>query len=384
MVQLFKFLLKSTKTPARAHFRPSFLDTLRLTVRGGHGGNGLPKYGGVGGQGGCVYFVAKEGLSLRKVAQGLKDKRISASSGEDSSKVSIFGKRGQDQRIEVPVGVQVYDEQQRKLIADLNEHDATCMVAAGGTAGCVGNNFLGRPGDNRTVSLDLKLIADVGLVGFPNAGKSTLLKGISNAKPKIAAYPFTTIRPQVGTIDYSDLRSISIADLPGLIEGAHANFGMGHKFLKHIERTRLLLFMVDIFGFQLSPRHPHRDCLTNIYSLNKELELYDPSLLDKPCVLLLNKIDKEGSEDLLKELKPRLQDLSEGLAACPEEVRPQRVLKFERILPISAKNSDKMALVKKQLRQTLDKLAEKDVLANPEQIKMQLQQRVGVRGPRIT
>ncbi|XP_030381177.1 GTP-binding protein 10 homolog [Scaptodrosophila lebanonensis] len=383
MVQIFKFLLKSTKGPPRAHFRPSFLDTLRLTVRGGHGGNGLPKYGGVGGQGGCVYFVAKEGVTLRKLAQSVKDKRVVASGGEDSSKVCIFGRRGVDQRLEVPIGVQVYDEQ-HKLLGDLNEPDATCIAAGGGVGGCVGNNFIGRPGDSRTVNLDLKLIADVGLVGFPNAGKSTLLKAISNAKPKIAAYPFTTIRPQIGTIEYSDLRCISVADLPGLIEGAHANFGMGHKFLKHIERTRLLLFMVDIFGFQLSQQHPHRDCLTNIYALNKELELYDASLLEKPCVLLVNKMDQEGAQDIWTNLKPCLNHLESQLAQCPEELRPTQVIKFERILPISAKNLGRVAKVKSQLRETLDKLAEQHFVADGEHLREELQQRVGVRGPKIT
>ncbi|KAH8404756.1 hypothetical protein KR222_000079, partial [Zaprionus bogoriensis] len=400
-----QFIIYKQLQPARAHFRPAFLDTLRLTVRGGHGGNGLPRYGGVGGQGGCVYFVAKEGLTLRKLAQSWREKRVLASSGEDSSKQCIFGRRGADQRIEVPVGVQVYDENQR-LLADLNEPDAKCIVAGGGTGGCTGNNFLGRPGEHRTVNLDLKLIADVGLVGFPNAGKSTLLKAISNAKPKIAAYPclympqdmpmgaashasliyfaVTTIRPQIGTIDYSDLRSITVADLPGLIEGAHANFGMGHKFLKHIERTRLLLFMVDIFGFRLSAQHPHRDCLTNIYALNKELELYDPGLLEKPCVLLLNKMDKEGAQDILRTLKPSLKDLSSGLSACPEEVRPSRVLRFEHVLPISAKNSARISHVKQQLRHTLDELAAQHMVADGQLIRERLQQRVGVVGPKIT
>ncbi|EDW55802.1 GTP-binding protein 10 homolog [Drosophila sechellia] len=383
MVQIFKFLLKSSKSTSRAHFRPTFLDTLRLAVRGGHGGNGLPKYGGVGGQGGCVYLVAKEGLTIRKVVQGLKDKRVAASSGEDSSKASIFGRRGVDQRIEVPVGVQVYDDQQ-KLIADLDEHEATCIVAGGGTGGCTANNFLGRPGENRTVNLDLKLIADVGLVGFPNAGKSTLLKAVSNAKPKIAAYPFTTIRPQIGTIEYRDLRSITVADLPGLIEGAHANFGMGHKFLKHIERTRLLVFMVDIFGFQLSPRHPHRDCLANVYALNKELELYDPSLLEKPSVLLLNKMDKEGAHEIFTKVKPLVSDLTSALEQCPEELRPKQVLKFDSIVPISAMNSSKITQVKSQLRRTLVRLAEKQFLADEDQVKEKLRQRVGLVGPKIT
>ncbi|XP_036321619.1 GTP-binding protein 10 homolog [Rhagoletis pomonella] len=383
MVQLFKFLLKAEKKPLRAYLRNAFIDSLRLTVRGGHGGNGTPKYGGIGGQGGCVYFVAKDGISLRNVSQRYKTKRISASSGEDSSKVRILGRRGMDERVEVPLGVQVLGER-GQLLGDLNEDNATCIAAGGGAGGCTGNNFLGAPGDHRNVSLDLKLIADVGLVGFPNAGKSTLLKAISNAKPKIASYPFTTIRPQIGTVDYPDLRRITIADLPGLIEGAHANIGMGHKFLKHVERTRLLLVMVDIFGFRLSAQHAKRNCLENIYALNKELELYDKTLLDKPCVLLLNKMDLKGASEFLKGVKPTIKNLESGLDNCPEEIRPSKLIKFERIIPISAQNVKRIDVVKEELRDVLDSLAEEKYLPDALEIREQLQRKVGERGPKIT
>lgn len=165
-----------------------FLDTLRLSVHGGHGGNGLPKYGGVGGQGGCVFLVAQEGVTLRQLTGRFRDKRIWASCGENSSKFRILGRRGMDVRVEVPIGVQIYDDH-GKMLGDLNEENAQCIVAGGGMGGCTGTNFLGKPGDQRMINLDLKLIADVGLVGFPNAGKSTFLKAISRAKPKIASYP---------------------------------------------------------------------------------------------------------------------------------------------------------------------------------------------------
>ncbi|XP_054742596.1 GTP-binding protein 10 homolog [Anastrepha obliqua] len=383
MVQLFKFLLKAEKKPVREHLRNAFIDGLRLTVRGGHGGNGIPKYGGIGGQGGCVYFVAKEDVSLRNVEKKYKTKRIAASSGEDSSKVRILGRRGLDERVEVPLGVQVFDEK-GQLLGDLNEDDAICIAAGGGAGGCTGNNFLGAPGDHRTVRLDLKLIADVGLVGFPNAGKSTLLKAISNANPKIASYPFTTIRPQIGTVEYPDLRRLTIADLPGLIEGAHANIGMGHKFLKHVERTRLLLIMVDIFGFRLSAQHTKRNCIENIYALNKELELYDASLLDKPCVLLLNKMDVKGAPELLKSVKSAIKNLESGLENCPEEIRPTKLFNFERVIPISAQNIKRIDAVKTELRNVLDSLAEEKYVADALEVRTQLQRKVGERGPKIT
>ncbi|XP_055908852.1 GTP-binding protein 10 homolog [Eupeodes corollae] len=381
MVKLFSFLLKTPKKAIRAHLRGTFIDSLRLTVHGGHGGNGVPKYGGIGGQGGCVYFIAKEGVTLKGLSRMLRDKKIKASSGEDSSKIRILGRRGMDEKIEVPVGVQIIDDN-GKVIADLNEEGSTCVAAGGGMGGCTGTGFIGKPGQQRAVNLDLKLIADVGLVGFPNAGKSTLLKAISNAKPKIASYPFTTIRPQIGIVEYPDLRAISIADLPGLIEGAHANFGMGHKFLKHIERTRLLLMIVDIFGFQLSPTHKKRSFLDNIYALNKELELYDETLLQKPCVLLVNKMDMDGAIESLKNYEPHIADLQRGLEECPEEIRPTKLINFERVIPISAINSARINQVKVNLREVLDELAERELPLD--EVREDLQRKLGEKGPRVT
>lgn len=202
--------------------------------------------------------------------------------------------------------------------------------------------------------MDLKLIADVGLVGFPNAGKSTFMKSISKAKPKIASYPFTTIMPQIGVLGYKDRRQITLADLPGLIEGAHKNVGMGHQFLKHVERTRLLLLIVDIGGFQLSQRHVKRTCLETVYALNKELELYDETLLDKPSILLVNKMDLDGGIQQFVDYEKNLNDLSLGLENCPEEIRPTKLIKFERIIPISAKHYKEIDKVKDEIREIID------------------------------
>ena len=180
------------------------------------------------------------------------------------------------------------------------------------------------------------------------------------------------------------MRTITIADLPGLIEGAHANFGMGHKFLKHIERTRLLLFMVDIFGFQLSTKHDKRDCIQNIFALNKELELYDSTLLDKPCILLLNKMDMIGASDILKQNVYDIENLENKLEECPPEIRPDKILKFKRIIPISAKNSSRISEVKKELRKVLDEQAETELSTTDGELKELLRRKVGERGPKIT
>lgn len=161
-------------------------------------------------------------------------------------------------------------------------------------------------------------------------------------------------------MEYEDYRQISIADLPGLIEGAHANLGMGHKFLKHVERTRMLLLIVDVMGFQLSPKHPKRNCLETIFALNKELELYDESLLFKPTILLVNKMDLDGSSEVVAQYGRLLKGkLEEGLEQCPEHLRPVKLLNFERIIPMSAKHDEDMNKVKAAIRDVLDLEAEK-------------------------
>ncbi|XP_064105533.1 GTP-binding protein 10 homolog [Macrobrachium nipponense] len=155
------------------------------------------------------------------------------------------------------------------IAGETNKIGDKILVAKGGAGGSPANQFNGQHGQALNLTLELKLIADIGLVGFPNAGKSTLLKAISRAKPKIASYPFTTIRPNIGIVEYPDKRQISIADLPGLVEGSWANMGMGHKFLRHVERTNLLLYIVDINGFKMGPQYPHRTPIENVILLNK-------------------------------------------------------------------------------------------------------------------
>lgn len=182
-------------------------------------------------------------------------------------------------------------------------------------------------------------------------------------------------------VGYEDYRQISIADLPGLIEGAHVNIGLGHKFLKHVERTKLLVLVVDVFGFQLRHNRIFRNCLENIYSLNKELELYDETLLQKPCILLLNKMDKDGSLDKLKEVETYLTDMKSGLNRCPEELRPSKFLEFEQIIPISARNIKEIEKVKNAIRDVLDVYAEKRLIEREE---YDIYGKLNEKGPRIT
>lgn len=350
--------------------RSRFLDSIYIYVRGGRGGNGLPRYGGIGGKGGDVYLKAVSNISLKDVVNKKPNKRYIAGEGEPSRKYRILGRPGEDLTIDVPIGISVIN-QNKILIGDLNEPDDTILVARGGFGGSEKNQFFGQKGQAHSVTLDLKLIADVGFVGFPNAGKSTLLKALSRASPKIANYPFTTIKPNIGMMMFDDSRQISLADLPGLIEGAHENFGMGHRFLKHVIRTKLLLFVVDISGFQLTSNkyeYPARDAFETIVLLNKELELYKEDLTDKPAILAVNKMDVKNSEKDFSLLMEKLENITENMKNFSDKIRPQRIIQFDDVIPISARKANNIEKLKNRIRTLLDFYAEKESESEEKQL----------------
>ncbi|XP_025954524.1 GTP-binding protein 10 isoform X2 [Dromaius novaehollandiae] len=337
----------------------SFIDDLRLYVRGGTGGMGYPRLGGEGGRGGDVWFVAQERTTLKSVKDRYPQKRFVAGAGANSSVRALKGEKGKDCEVHVPLGISVLCED-GKQIGELNTAGEKCLVARGGLGGSLATNFLPCKGQRRIVHLDLKLIADIGLVGFPNAGKSSLLSKVSHAKPQIADYAFTTIKPELGKIMYADYKQISVADLPGLIEGAHANKGMGHKFLKHIERTKQLLLVVDISGFQLSVKTRFRTAFETILLLTKELELYKEELLAKPALLAINKMDLPSSKDNLNELMKQLQNPQDFLHLLREEVVPESTIKFKDIIPVSTYTGEGIEELKTCIRKSLDEEAEKE------------------------
>ncbi|KAF4532605.1 hypothetical protein B566_EDAN014862 [Ephemera danica] len=338
----------------RKYLRGKFIDSLCLHVKGGSGGMGYPKYGGLGGKGGDIYLVAKEGETLTTVLKTWPLKKIIANSGGNSKTNKLMGEPGEDKLVDVPIGVCIIDQQGR-ILGDLDNPGDMMLVARGGEGGSDDTQYQATAGQSHLVRLDLKLIADVGLVGFPNAGKSTILRALSRATPKVAAYPFTTVRPEIGMMQFRDLRQISIADLPGLLEGAHANFGMGHNFLRHVERTKLLLLVADATGFQLSPQHQHRSCLDTVLLLNKELELYKEDLLGKPALLIINKLDLPGASASFEDMKIKMKNYAETAENVPENLRPQRLLQFEDILGVSAQDPNRTAdVLKYVIRQILD------------------------------
>ncbi|XP_073533550.1 GTP-binding protein 10 [Phyllobates terribilis] len=335
----------------------NFIDNLRILVKGGPGGMGLPRLGGEGGRGGDVWVVAKNGVTMKHIKSKFPQKRFVGGVGLNSSVRALRGTSGADCQVDVPVGIAITTDNGNK-IGDLDREGDKLRVARGGLGGGFRTDFLPAKGQKRIIRLDMKLIADVGLVGFPNAGKSSLLSSLSHAKPQIADYPFTTVQPEVGKIMYPDYKQISVADLPGLIEGAHLNRGMGHKFLKHVERTKQLLFVVDVSGFQLSVKSPFRTAFETLQLLTLELELYKEELLDKPALLAVNKMDLPEADDMFQELMKQLENPKDYLHTLPKELVPDCQIDFKEIVPISVAANQGISDLIRCIRRSLDEHAE--------------------------
>ncbi|WP_227396746.1 GTPase ObgE [Jeotgalibacillus aurantiacus] len=299
-----------------------FVDQVKIYVKGGDGGDGMvafrrEKYvpmggpaGGDGGRGANVVFIVEEGL--RTLMDFRYQRHFKAPKGENGMSKNQHGRGADDMVVKVPPGTVVKDEATGEVIADLTEHGQTAIIAKGGRGGRGNSRFAspsnpapelsekGEPGQERNVVMELKLLADVGLVGFPSVGKSTLLSVVSAAKPKIAEYHFTTIAPNLGMVETEDNRTFVMADLPGLIEGAHSGVGLGHQFLRHIERTRVIVHVVDMSA--LEGRDPYEDYLT----INNELKEYNLRLTERPQVVVANKMDMPDAEENLKAFREKV------------------------------------------------------------------------------
>lgn len=325
-----------------------FHDRVRLCVVGGRGGDGalsfrrekyVPKGGpdgGDGGEGGSVVLVADS--SLRDLSALQARQRIAARRGGHGEGSNRHGADGESIELHVPVGTQVLDEQER-LVADLAHAGARVTVARGGRGGLGNRRFvsatrqapriaeLGGQGEEKELDLRLKLMADAALLGFPNAGKSSLLRRLSNAKPKVADYPFTTVAPVLGTVEAPDGRQLTVADVPGLIEGASEGVGLGHEFLAHLERARIFLHVLDV----------HEDVASRFDAIDTELAAYGAGLAERPQVVVLNKIDLPGSTafDLPD---PRVQGTFRVSALTGEGIEELKHALF-RLLPVAAGSS---------------------------------------------
>ncbi|PTM58283.1 GTPase ObgE [Desmospora activa] len=293
-----------------------FVDQVKIYVKGGDGGNGMvafrrEKYepnggpaGGDGGRGADVVFCVDEGL--RTLMDFRYQKHFKASRGENGRSKSQHGKGAEAMVVRVPPGTTVKDADSGEILADLLRHGQEAVIAKGGRGGRGNIRFAtpknpaphvaenGEPGEERWVELELKLLADVGLVGYPSVGKSTLLSTVSAAKPKIGAYHFTTIAPNLGVVEVTEGRSFVMADLPGLIEGAHEGVGLGHQFLRHIERTKLLVHVIDMAGSE--GRDPYQD----FQQINEEIKRYRAALADRTQIVAANKMDLPEAADHLE------------------------------------------------------------------------------------
>lgn len=301
-----------------------FVDQVKVYVKAGDGGNGLVSFrrekyipfggpsGGDGGNGADIIFEVDEGLNT--LMDFRYQRHFKAKRGENGMSKGKHGKNAEPMILSVPPGTVVKDEATGEFLADLTEHGQRALIAKGGRGGRGNIRFAsaknpapdiaenGEPGVERDIIIELKLIADVGLVGFPSVGKSTLLSVVSAARPKIADYHFTTLVPNLGVVETEDNRSFVMADLPGLIEGAHAGVGLGQQFLRHVERTRVVVHVIDMAATE--GRDPYEDYL----AINEELRAYDPSILERPQIIVANKMDMPDAQEHLDRFKEQLND----------------------------------------------------------------------------
>ena len=335
-----------------------FADRAKIYIRSGKGGDGHVSFrrelfvpsggpdGGDGGKGGDVIFEVDKGLNA--LSDYRHKRKYAAGDGEPGGKRKCHGADGKDIVLKVPEGTVIKDAASGKVIADMSGENTRQVVLKGGRGGNGNQHYAtstmqvpkyaqpGQAAQELEVQLELKVIADVGLLGFPNVGKSTLLSRVSNARPQIANYHFTTINPHLGVVDFEGCQGFVIADIPGLIEGASQGVGLGHQFLRHIERTRVLIHLVDAASTE------GRDPVEDIYKINKELEAYDPEMMKKPQVIAANKIDAiySGDEDPVEKLR--------------QEFEPQGIRVFG-ISAVSGKGLKELLYYVKQLLDSIDK-----------------------------
>ena len=333
-----------------------FADRVRIFIKSGKGGDGHVSFrrelyvpaggpdGGNGGHGGDIIFMVDKGLNT--LGDFRHNSKYIAESGEEGGKRRCTGKDGEDLIIKVPEGTVIYDDESGKVIADMSGDNLQETILKGGRGGKGNMNYAtstmqapqyAQPGQDAQelwVRLELKVIADVGLVGFPNVGKSTFLSRVTNARPKIANYHFTTLNPNLGVVDLDGGKGFVIADIPGLIEGASEGIGLGHEFLKHVQRCKVLIHMVDAASVE------GRDPIADIHAICKELEAFDPTLLNKPQVIAANKIDAfyEGE--------------NETIAALRAEFEP----KGWKVYPISAVSGAGVKELISEVKQMLDQM----------------------------
>jgi GTP-binding protein len=347
-----------------------FVDRIKIHAKAGDGGNGCVSFrrekfvpkggpdGGDGGKGGDI--ILETDVHTDNLVNFFYRPLLRAKSGQHGMGKDMYGKAGQDSAFKVPVGTVVYryspgtknvpgngfaaqsepsevSPSNRELMADLVEPGQRFVLCRGGAGGKGNTHFKssrnrvprqfteGEPGEEGDFLLELRMIADVGLVGYPNAGKSTLLGKLSAARPKVAPYPFTTLNPIVGVVEFDDYRRLTVADIPGLIEGAHRNVGLGHDFLRHIVRCKLLVFVLDTAGSE------GRDPINDLQTLRRELDLYDPLLSRRPWVIVANKMDLPDAGQHLKALEQRFPD--------------------RKIVPISAEKSEGIEALKGSLQE---------------------------------